>query len=217
MYDKHVFTRRTAQKTTEALVKVLEILTDMPWTSSISNLKEKSKKGSPKVSKVHNVSTTHHMQHPWNSLVACLTGVPNKLAVIDGGRKFTYQDFHNRCSKLGAFLQSQGVSQGSGIGALLPNIHETMEAHFAAAWLGASIVNLNTRLVAHELAYILDDSLPETVIVHHSLLDRVLEAMSHSGSASSVKLILVVRSPGLGKTAVKIVSDLRKIPLHHFL
>ena len=89
--------------------------------------------------------------------------------------------------------QDHGIGQGSGVGVLLPNVHETIEAHFAAAWLGASVVNLNTRLVAHELAYIMQDSEPEAVIVHQDLLERVLEAMSQPGSQSSVKLILVAR------------------------
>ena len=134
------------------------------------------------------------MDHPWNSLVSCQQSVPHKVAVVDKEIQFTYDELHARCGKLGQFLQGRGACSGSSIGALLPNIHETMEVHFAAAWLGASVVNLNTRLVPHELAYIMQDSSPEIVIVHHNLLDCVVEALNQPGCVFNVKLVLVVRS-----------------------
>ena len=134
------------------------------------------------------------METPWNSLVQARNDVPDKVAVVDAQVKLTYTELHERCGRLGSFLRGKGVGNGSSVGVLLPNIHETIESHFAAAWLGASVVNLNTRLVAHELAYILGDSAPDAVIVHKDLLDRVLEAMDLTGQESSIKLILVVRS-----------------------
>ena len=134
------------------------------------------------------------METPWNSLVQARNEVPDKVAVVDAQVKLTYTELHERCGRLGSFLRGKGVGHGSSVGVLLPNIHETIESHFAAAWLGASVVNLNTRLVAHELAYILGDSAPDAVIVHKDLLDRVPEAMDLAGQESSIKLILVVRS-----------------------
>ncbi|QDZ21473.1 polyketide synthase [Chloropicon primus] len=196
-YDAHAFTRKTAQKTKVMLVRVLETLAYMPWEDTVLDLKLASRKESHRPSKIHIMPQATQVDHPWNSLVSAALEVPDKVAVVDGSSKFTYQELHGRCSELGSFLQGHGVGQGSSVGVLLPNIHETIEVHFAAAWLGASVVNLNTRLVAHELAYILGDSLPSTVIVHQDLLDRAVDAMREAGQESSVKLLLVVRSgPG---------------------
>ena len=196
-YDAHIFSRRTAKLACDLLLKVIAVLQDIEWNESIHSLKTSvmvSEKAKPMKIPIEKAGTA--LTHPWDSLIASALEEPTKLAVVDGERTFTYDAFHNRCSRLAASLQQAGAGRGSRLGVLLPNTHETIEIHFATAWLGATVVNLNTHLVANELAYIMRDAEVEVLIVHADLLDGAVQALSalqEDGSALIVEHVVVVR------------------------
>ena len=66
---------------------------------------------------------------------------------------------------------------------------EIMETHFAAAGARATVLNLNYRLAPAELAYILDDARPVSIICSKSMRNLLLAAV-RTASNSSVQSII---------------------------
>ncbi len=83
---------------------------------------------------------------------------PEKMAVIDGGRSYTYQQIGERVAGLARFFQNCGIRQEDRISILEVNSHAFLEAYYSAAGLGAILNPLNYRLAAREIAYILKDA-----------------------------------------------------------
>ena len=83
---------------------------------------------------------------------------PERTAVVDGDRRFTYREFADRARRLAGALAARGVSPGNRVAALCTNSSAMLELHNGVPWAGAVLVPLNTRLKAGELEYILRHS-----------------------------------------------------------
>ncbi|WP_238421588.1 AMP-binding protein [Gordonia sp. 'Campus'] len=81
-----------------------------------------------------------------------------RIAVIDGSRRFTYTEFHDRVQRLTAVLEELGVGPGDRVAALCANSHVMLELHSAVPAHGSVLVPLNVRLSEPELTYILEHS-----------------------------------------------------------
>jgi len=82
----------------------------------------------------------------------------DRVAVIDGERRFTYGQLLDRSRRLAGALIEVGAGRGERVAVLAPNSHVLLEAHFGVPLSGSVLVALNTRLTAEEFAYILDHS-----------------------------------------------------------
>ncbi len=80
----------------------------------------------------------------------------DKIAVVDGERRFTYAEFNQRVHRLASALRRRGVGPGDRVAVLAPNTPAAIEPHFAVPLLGAVLVMLNIRLQPSELAWILN-------------------------------------------------------------
>ena len=80
---------------------------------------------------------------------------PNRLAVIHGTRRTTWAQAGERCRRLASALARLGIAKGDTVAAMLPNIPEMFEAHFAVPMTGAVLNALNIRLDAATIAFIL--------------------------------------------------------------
>jgi fatty-acyl-CoA synthase len=90
---------------------------------------------------------------------------PDRVAVVDDGREWTYAQLHRRSNALARTLARLDVTSGDRVAYLGPNHGIFLETLFGAGLLGAIFVPLNSRLTPNELAYILGDS-GTTVLVH---------------------------------------------------
>jgi fatty-acyl-CoA synthase len=79
----------------------------------------------------------------------------DRVAVVEGDRRFTYAEFAARVERQAAALLALGIQPGDRVAVLGPNGAMALEAHFAPMSIGAVLVMLNTRLAATELAWIL--------------------------------------------------------------
>jgi fatty-acyl-CoA synthase len=87
----------------------------------------------------------------------------DKVAVVDGDRRYTYGTLAARVNRLSNALRQMGVSRGDKVAVLSPNSHRMLEAFFAVPQLGAVLTPMNYRLTSPEFAYILEHS--ETAVV----------------------------------------------------
>jgi long-chain acyl-CoA synthetase len=81
----------------------------------------------------------------------------SSVAVIDGDRRFSYAELHERCRRLGAGLEDLGARPGDRIAILSGNSHRYVEAFCGVPARGMVIVPLNARLAEPELEAILED------------------------------------------------------------
>jgi fatty-acyl-CoA synthase len=80
---------------------------------------------------------------------------PDRLAVVDGGRRLTYAELNERVHRLASGLRRRGIAPGDRVAVLSPNTAAALEAHFGVMLAGAVLVMLNIRLNASELDWIL--------------------------------------------------------------
>src|SRR6266545_1661375 len=83
---------------------------------------------------------------------------PDKLAVVDGEKEFTYLELRRRVNRWSNALLSLGVSRGDRVAILSPNSHWMLESFFGVPQIGAALVPLNYRLTADDFRYILGHS-----------------------------------------------------------
>ena len=98
-----------------------------------------------------------------------------KPAILCGERTITYADLHENINRTGNMLRSLGVRIEERVAILLPDSPEWAFAFFGAMKIGAVSVPMNTMLKAADYRYLLNDCRARVLIVHPSLLDRVME------------------------------------------
>ena len=94
-------------------------------------------------------------------------------AVVDGGLRFTYEQFFDRCDRWSAVLQGLGVTPGDRVAYIAPNIHAQLESFYAVPQIGAILVPVNYRLAADDFAYIITHSGAKVVCVASECLAAV--------------------------------------------
>ena len=96
---------------------------------------------------------------------------PEKTALIDGDIRRTYGEANERIHRLASGLRSLGLSPGDHIAILANNSHRYWETCYVADIAGMPLAPLNTRLAAHELAFILSDAEVKAVLIGSEFLE----------------------------------------------
>src|ERR1044071_2231149 len=94
----------------------------------------------------------------------------DRLAVVDGDVRLTYEQFFDRCDRWSHVLQSWGVRAGDRVAYIAPNTHAQLAAFYAVPQLGAVLVPLNYRLTGDDFAYMIQHSGAKVVCAHSDYL-----------------------------------------------
>jgi long-chain acyl-CoA synthetase len=86
-------------------------------------------------------------------------------ALIDGERSVTYAQLSRRVGGLGAALGELGVAPGGRVGVLAPNSLAHAEWWLGVPAFGRVLVDLNFRLTPEEVAFMIDDSALEVLLL----------------------------------------------------
>jgi len=95
----------------------------------------------------------------------------DRVAVVDGERRWTYAELRDRCRRLAGGLAP--MAGGRPVAVLAPNTHVLLEANFGVPWAGVPLVAVNTRLSVAEVAHILEHS-EAGVLVHDPVFDDLV-------------------------------------------
>ena len=98
---------------------------------------------------------------------------PEREAVVDGDRRFSYAQFLERCDRWSAALQELGVGRGDRVAYIAPNTHAHLEAYYAVPQIGAVLVPINYRLLPDDFSYIIGHCGAKVVCAHEDYLDAV--------------------------------------------
>ena len=122
----------------------------------------------------------------------------DRLAVVDGARRFTYRQLAERVYRLAAALAAQGLKRGDRIAILDLNSHRYLEAYYAAAQAGLAFMPLNSRLAPRELRYVMQDSDARALIFSAPFLPLYEELVAGGGGiARAIGIELPQRPAGV--------------------
>src|SRR2546430_1340731 len=102
---------------------------------------------------------------PVSFLTRAASAFADKVAVIDGARRYTFAQLLDRCVRFASALAQLGVKRLDTVAIIASNIPEMIEAHFAVPMLGAVLNPLNTRLDAANVAFSLMHGNAKVLIV----------------------------------------------------
>ncbi len=102
--------------------------------------------------------------------------VPTREAAVSTGRRVTYAALDERATRFAHMLAAAGVAAGAHVGCAMNNTVAHLEAMLGCYKLRAVPVNVNTRYVAHELAYLFDDADLVAVVYDTLTRDAVTDA-----------------------------------------
>jgi fatty-acyl-CoA synthase len=109
---------------------------------------------------------------------------PDKTAVVDGGRRYSYRQLAERSWRLANALRSAGLGKGDRVATLLFNSPAMLEAHFGVPAAGGILVAVNHRLAGAEVGYILRHS-----GARYLLVDTGLEAPAGQAGLAGLTVI----------------------------
>ncbi len=108
--------------------------------------------------------------------------VPERVAVIQGERRYSYREFEETAARFAAAIEAAGLPEGGKVALYLFNCPEYLIAQFGAFKHRAVPVNVNYRYLDHELIYLLENSDAEVLVFHSSLsecVERVRDQLTH--------------------------------------
>lgn len=112
---------------------------------------------------------------------------PDGIATLFAGARLSYRKLGEKIDQFANVLSGLGVKKGDRVAIVLPNIPAYPIAHFAVLKLGGILVPTNPLYVERELAFQLNNSGAETVII----LDQLYEKLSKVRKDTSVKRIIL--------------------------
>src|SRR5215212_8929182 len=105
---------------------------------------------------------------------------PDRIAIIDGARRWSYHDFYARARRLASALARRGIGRGDTVAVMLANTPPMLECHYGVPMAGAVLNALNTRLDPAIVAFSLDHGEAKAIIVDREFSHIVKPALAQA-------------------------------------
>ena len=119
--------------------------------------------------------TTHKLPMPewtlFHMLLNTVDRTPDKVAVIDGERHYTYSDLLLHSSRFAGALRAHGLGQGDRVGVYLEKSWPALVAILACVQAGAVFVNINPLLKHGQVAHIVNNCSIRHIITDNAAID----------------------------------------------
>ena len=119
---------------------------------------------------------------------ACYRG--SHVALITGGRAYSYRDLNTFVNRLANALLAAGLKKGDKVATVLPNCAELMATYWAAAKSGLVIVPMSPLLQDAGLVSLLSDSDTKLIIGHASFAPTFARIMGQLAQIKAERVIL---------------------------
>ena len=116
---------------------------------------------------------------------------PNRLAVIHGQLRQTWQQTYDRCRRLASALSNHGIGLGDTVAVMLPNTPPMVEAHFGIPMVGAVLNALNTRLDPESIAFMLNHGEAKLIIVDPEFSGTMKKALEIAKKESGREFLVI--------------------------
>jgi acyl-CoA synthetase (AMP-forming)/AMP-acid ligase II len=114
---------------------------------------------------------------------------PNKVALVHAGRSTTYGELDVHSRKVAAGLAAEGFAKGDRVAFLALNSDHYIELLLGVGHAGMVMVGVNWRLVAREVAYIINDAAAKVIFTEQLFLPIVEEILSQCPTVQRVVLM----------------------------
>ncbi len=98
---------------------------------------------------------------------------PQKTAVIFRDRRITYHDLNQKVNAIANGLLELGIVPGDKVGYLLPNSTHIIEVYYAIQKIGAVAVPINSRIIAREVGFLVNNGECRALIFAAAFAGRV--------------------------------------------
>jgi long-chain acyl-CoA synthetase len=115
----------------------------------------------------------------------------SKVAVVFENKRLSFEEVNQRANKLSNSLLELGIKKGDRVASLNRNCSQHIEIMLARYKIGAVDVTLNPRLSATEIAWQVNDSEAETLIIEE---DQISKIVSIRSELKRVKNIIAISS-----------------------
>ena len=111
---------------------------------------------------------------------------PSRLAIVDGQKRYSYQEWSRHIGAIQHFFYERGLSRGDRILTVLQNRYEAATIHWACQMAGIAVVPLNWRSKSEEIDYCAQNADVKLAFVEEISLQNYLD----SETSKSVSIIL---------------------------
>ncbi|GLZ48116.1 acyl-CoA synthetase [Actinomycetospora sp. NBRC 106375] len=137
-----------------------------------------------------------HRVNVGDSLTRTASRHPDRTAIVDGERSWTYAAFDAWVNRLARGLAARGYGRGDALALAAGNSAEFLVTYYACAKLGVVCVPVNLGWRCDEVAYVLQDSGARGIVVEAQLVDALASAVEQSPGVADV-----IVAPGTGAPA----------------
>ena len=109
--------------------------------------------------------------------------MPEKIALVAGGKRYTYRELDALAARIAAALHRRGVKRGDRVAIFADNGVEVVASIFGALKADAVFMPVNPLIKSDKLAYLLNDSRASCLVTAQVLRDIWEDALSQSSSA----------------------------------
>ena len=97
----------------------------------------------------------------------------DKVGIVDGFQRFTYQEYDQRINQLANALTDLGVGKGDVVSFITYNSHQLLEAYYAVPQIEGILNPINIRLSRKGIEYILNHAEAKVLCFHQDFLPLV--------------------------------------------
>jgi len=120
---------------------------------------------------------------------------PGKLAVVDGNKRYSYQEWARHIGAIQHFFYERGLGRGDRILTILQNRYEAATIHWACQMAGIAIVPLNWRSKPEEIDYCAQNADVKLAFVE----EISLKNYQASETSKTISVILCADAQGVGE------------------
>ncbi len=110
----------------------------------------------------------------------------DKIAELGFGRAYTFSEINERANRLANALIGLGMVNGDRLSIISRNCPQFREVYLAGAKTGIVIVPINNRLQEKEIAYMINDCKPNTIIVQEDYTNTINSICSKPTSIKNI-------------------------------
>lgn len=135
---------------------------------------------------------------------------PNHTAIICDDRRYTYAELDRWSAKIAEILKGQEMRYGDKVMLLAPNVPEFTASYYAILRLGGVVVPINTLLLPHEIADLLEHSDSRYFIAWHEMAEKAVNAFEMVDACQGLFIVGATRK----ELPESILAHYSASPLH---
>lgn len=143
------------------------------------------------------------------ALLKSASRYPDKTAIIEKDKEYSYSELRGSAMKLANFLVSSGIKRGDRVAVYLNNSWQAVVSIYGITLSGAVFLVINPQTKADKLQYILNDSEAVALIADGALHNEINKIIAEVESLGNI--IITGAADKIIASGIKTITDFQKI------